>query len=223
MTTSPPAAAGPNPAATVIGSEEKRIRGAIRFGSVLLAAAMALALCILLVAAGLLGGESRPGMLFGLVLAVLIGIPGIRLIQLARKKQPTFVAVDSTGLWLHNGEGRGLIRWDSLAALTVQWSPGSDTTPTVRSLELCPKGPVDRDESVLWVLVRDEEPLNPGLPRLRYRMAGPAGSAVDGVIEAARKHAPATLWAGELERQPGYDPGPDHEGHHARTQERTTG
>jgi len=222
MTTSS-TAAGPNPAATVLRSGEKRIRGAIRFGGVLLAIAVGLALCTVLLAAGLTGREPSPWILPALVIPCFVGIPGVRLIQRARRQQRTFVAVDDTGLWLHNSEGRGLIRWDTLAALAVQRSTGGNGTPpsTARSLDLCPKDTIDRDEPVLWVLVRDEEPLRPGIPRLRYRMSGPAGSMVDPLIDAVRQHAPASLWAGEFEREPGYDSGPDHEGHRARTQGRT--
>jgi hypothetical protein len=217
--TSSSTAAGPNPAATVLRSEERQIRGAIRYGGVLLAIATGLAFFTVLLAAGITARESNPWILLALVIPCFVGIPGIRLIQQARGKRQTFVAVDDTGLWLHNSEGRGLIAWDALAALAVQRSTGGDGSPSAatHALDLCPKDTIDRDEAVLWVLVRDEEPLHPGLPRLRYRMSGPAGSMVDPLIDAVRKHAPSSLWAGEFKREPGYDAGPDHEGHRART------
>lgn len=211
-------AVGPSPTATVVRTGGAQVRGAIRYGSLLLVIAVGLALYTLLLAGGLTGREPNPWILPGLVIPCLIGIPGVNLIQRARRKQRTFVAVDGTGLWLHNREGRGLIRWDTLAALVVQRSTGDNGTlaSTTRSLDLCPKGIVDRDEPVLWVLVRDEEPFRPGGPRLRYRMFGPAGSMMDPLIDAVRQHAPDSLWAGEFEREPGYESGPDHEGHRAR-------
>ncbi|MFC7303405.1 hypothetical protein ACFQVC_04150 [Streptomyces monticola] len=87
--TAPSPATAPNSEASVVRSGAKNIRGAIRFGSVLLVVAAGLALHTVLLAAGLTGGEPNPGVLLGLLLPCLIGVPGARLIQLARRKQRT--------------------------------------------------------------------------------------------------------------------------------------
>ncbi|AZS69779.1 hypothetical protein DDE74_01235 [Streptomyces lydicus] len=61
---------------------------------------------------------------------------------------------------------------------------------------------------MLWALVRDEEPIGPGLPRLRYRLPVPPGSQ-EQVTAAVRRYAPPHLWLGEAQREPGHLRRPD--------------
>ncbi|MDG4859044.1 hypothetical protein P8605_12915 [Streptomyces sp. T-3] len=68
---------------------------------------------------------------------------------------------------------------------------------------------------VLWQLVRDEEPLGPSLPRLRYRL--PANGPIREPLVAAVQHHAAQLWLGESEREAGHLGYPDVKGHRART------
>ncbi|REK87110.1 hypothetical protein DY245_28580 [Streptomyces inhibens] len=78
----------------------------------------------------------------------------------------------------------------------------------LRNPELCPGGPIDDRDPVLWLLVRDEEPIAPGLPRLRYRLPLPPGSQ-DKVTAAIRQYAPPHLWLGESQRGRGHIGRPD--------------
>ncbi|MGW5661985.1 hypothetical protein ACWEWG_18080 [Streptomyces sp. NPDC003758] len=73
-----------------------------------------------------------------------------------------------------------------------------------------PQRPVDRDDPVLWPLVRDEEPLHPTLPRLRYRLPVPASSRV--ALGAAIRQQVPHLWLGETEREAGCMGVPDRRG-----------
>ncbi|MGR6973097.1 hypothetical protein ACU639_26485 [Streptomyces cynarae] len=84
----------------------------------------------------------------------------------------------------------------------------------VYSIELCPRAPIDRDDPVLWPLGRDEEPLHPALPRLRYRLPVPPSSQV-AVVMAIQQQVPH-LWFGETEREAGYMGVPDRKGHRER-------
>ncbi|WP_217206514.1 hypothetical protein [Streptomyces sp. AC550_RSS872] len=169
-----------------------------------------------IITAGLNGNDPQPVGLVALLFAT-IGYSGFKLIRSALALRPQAVSIDDTGLWLRNSAGQNVIRWDILVGVAVHWS---ETDRGVRqySIELCPGGPIDRDDPVLWGLVRDEEPIHPGLPRLRYRFAttGEYARYREPLVEAIRKYVPH-LWLGEAQREPGHCGSPDHEGHRERT------
>ncbi|MDW6062509.1 hypothetical protein SAZ11_36355 [Streptomyces sp. FXJ1.4098] len=89
----------------------------------------------------------------------------------------------------------------------------------VNSLELYPTGPIDRDDPILWGLVRDEEPLHPGLPRVRHRIVLTAPNQGP-VVAAVLSHVPQ-IWLGESQRPAGHIGRPDLRGHRERTRGRT--
>ncbi|MFI6942298.1 hypothetical protein ACIBI4_23750 [Streptomyces sp. NPDC050418] len=122
---------------------------------------------------------------------------------------------DGTGFWWDNGTARALIPWDVLSGVAVHWSRLGRGTK-LYSLELypAPQVTVDRDDPVLWPLVRDADPAGPELPRVHYQLPFRAG-ARDPLMAALRQYAPA-LWLGELRRPPGHIGRPDRRGHRAR-------
>ncbi|MFJ9847885.1 hypothetical protein [Streptomyces sp. NPDC101150] len=112
---------------------------------------------------------------------------------------------------------QNVIAWRSLAAVGLHWTPAKGSASY--TLELCPDGLIDRDDPVLWPMVRDDEPLRPGLPRLRYRL-GANGDRREPLVEAVQRYAPH-LWFGETERERGYGGLPDTRGHRERSGDRT--
>ncbi|MEU6098678.1 hypothetical protein [Streptomyces sp. NPDC047079] len=126
------------------------------------------------------------------------------------------VSVDQRGLWVSNGKAQNVIPWQSLAGVGVYWSKVGKGRVKTYSIELCPNAPIDRDDPILWPLVRDEEPLQPALVRLRYRLPVPASSRV-ALVTAIQRQVPQ-LWLGEIEREAGYMGVPDRKGHRERTQ-----
>ncbi|MGH3309071.1 MAG: hypothetical protein ACRDP3_00515 [Streptomyces sp.] len=181
---------------------------------------IAFPICLLLIAFGLVGviglimlatgtnqGEfSVPGVA-GLVVMLVLGALGVLFgvpVWLGRNAN---VTVDHTGLWLDNGRARQVIPWAVLAGVGVQWSRMGRRSKNY-SVELCPSGPINDRDPVLWALVRDEEPIGPGLPRLRYRLPLAPGSR-DRVTTAVRQYMPSHLWLGEAEREPGHIGRPD--------------
>ncbi|MFI6008058.1 hypothetical protein ACIBAG_04405 [Streptomyces sp. NPDC051243] len=214
MSTSP--AYGPAPTATVIRYTRRVARQGFVIGGILMAMGVLFVILAVVIMAGLNGNDPEPAGLASLFFAT-IGYSGYKVFRSALAIRPFAVSVDGTGLWLRNSAGQNVIRWDSLAGVAVHWS---ETDRGVRqySIELCPNGPIDRDDPVLWGLVRDDEPIRPGLPRLRYRFAttGRYARYREPMVEAIRQHAPH-LWLGETQREPGHCGSPDHEGHRERT------
>ncbi|MFJ9849011.1 hypothetical protein [Streptomyces sp. NPDC101150] len=179
----------------------------------------ALPVCLVLIALGLLGvvalvmlltgtakGEFSVKGLVGMVMMLAFGAVGVLLGIPVWRARRAAVLVDRAGVWLDNGTARGIVPWDALAGVGVYWSELGRTKQY--SVELCPSGPIDDRDPVLWVLVRDEDPIAPGLPRLRYRLAFPAGSR-DKVTAAVRQYAPPHLWLGEVQRASGHLGRPD--------------
>jgi hypothetical protein len=180
----------------------------------------ALPICLLLIAIGLAGlaglvmlatgtslGEfSVPGVI-GLVVMLVLGAVGVLFGIPIWQGRRAAVAVDTVGVWLDNGRARQMIPWDVLAGVGVQWSRMGRGVKQY-SIELCPSGPINDRDPVLWALVRDEEPIGPGLPRLRYRLPVPAGSRNE-LTTAIRQYAPSHLWLGEAQREPGHIGRPD--------------
>ncbi|MDI3421086.1 hypothetical protein [Streptomyces luteolus] len=132
------------------------------------------------------------------------------------KARNAFIAVDHVGVWISNPTGNKVVPWDTLAGAGVHWSrAGKGKSQLVYSLELCPNGPIDPDHPVLWHLVRDEEPLHPDLPRLRYRI--PVGRKNKSALAEAVQRYAQPLWLGEVEREPNHIGHPDYKGHKERT------
>ncbi|MFI6464349.1 hypothetical protein [Streptomyces sp. NPDC050538] len=105
-------------------------------------------------------------------------------------------ALDASGFWLLSGKQAALIPWDSLAGVGIYWGRANKTI--YYSLELCPLGETDGDDPLLGPLVREAEPLRPGLPRHRYRLDISDSFPVH--EKALLRWVPAELWFGREER-----------------------
>lgn len=171
-----------------------------------------------LVATGNQKGESNPAGFVGLGFMLLLGALGVFLFIANWANRRARILVDPTGLWVDNGKLRNVIPWQSLAGVGLYWSRFG-RSQKVYSLELFPAGPMDRDDPVLWTLVRDEEPLHPDLPRLRYRLPFPAPCRQE-LVSAVQSYVPH-IWLGDSERAEGHVGRPDIKGHRQRTQGRT--
>ncbi|MDF4252539.1 hypothetical protein [Streptomyces sp. WMMB303] len=145
----------------------------------------------------------------GIVVLLLFGSFGALTFRSVWKGRHTVVSVDAAGVWLSDANGQNVIPWQALAGVSL-WSSPMGRGGMIHSLELCPEGAIDRDDPVLRRLIRDEEPLRPGLPRLRYRVPLTFGTHHE-VVAAVRRFAPR-LWSGESERPPGHIGRPDTEG-----------
>ncbi|AZQ35917.1 hypothetical protein EJ357_22555 [Streptomyces cyaneochromogenes] len=217
MSTSPThGPAAPAPTATVISYAQRITRKGLVLGGIFMAMGVLFVVLAVIITAGLNGNDPQPVGLVALLFAT-IGYSGLKLFRSALALRPQSVSIDDTGLWLRNSAGQNVIRWDNLAGVAVHWSE-NDRNVRQYSIELCPSGPIDRDDPVLWGLVRDDEPLTPGLPRLRYRFvtSGEYARYRGPLVEAIRNYAPH-LWLGETQREPGHCGSPDYDGHRERT------
>jgi hypothetical protein len=170
------------------------------------------------IATGNQKGESTVAGFAGLVFMLALGVAGVFLFIANWANRNTRILVDHTGLWVDSGRLRNVIPWQSLAGVGLHWSKFG-RSQKLYSLELFPTGPIDRDDPVLWTLVRDEEPLHPDLPRLRYRVPFPTGFQ-EQVVTAVQQYVPH-IWLGESERAEGHIGRPDIKGHKERTRGRT--
>ncbi|MFJ9863656.1 hypothetical protein [Streptomyces sp. NPDC101165] len=107
-------------------------------------------------------------------------------------------ALDANGFWVLRHGKAVLIPWDSLAGVGLHWTRVGRRL--VHTVELCPRGDIDRDDPLLREFVRDTAPLREGLPRLRYRLDVRHFFSV--YDRALRRWAPPELWFGRVE-QPG--------------------
>ncbi|MDG4857176.1 hypothetical protein P8605_03235 [Streptomyces sp. T-3] len=210
-----PYAHGPAPTATLIKTGRNSMRNGLIGGAGCGVIGLAFVVAGIVVLVADKPGTNGVGALaFG---ALLLMGPVIVLLMLWKGRN-AFICVDHVGLWISNPRGQKVIPWDSLAGVGLHWSKPKGKGPKQYSLELCPGGPIDRDHPVLWNLVRDEEPLHPSLPRLRYRL--PAnGKDREPLVTAVQQYA-AHLWLGEVEREPNHIGFPDVKGHRARTRGR---
>ncbi|WP_406196376.1 hypothetical protein OG920_15155 [Streptomyces europaeiscabiei] len=153
-------------------------------------------------------GTGWVGVLLMLV-AVAFAIPVVS----SWRTRRWMMAFDATGFWWIRGKEIALIRWDSLAGVGIYYH----RTFTV---ELCPRGEIDRDDPLLWQFVRDTEPLRPGLPRLRYRIHLP--HSFKPYEKALSQWAPE-LWFGLVAQPLPYAGQPDRAGHRERLARRGEG
>ncbi|MFF3610570.1 hypothetical protein [Streptomyces sp. NPDC002580] len=149
-------------------------------------------------------------------MALLLGIMGVTLLVSAWRARRWITVFDSTGFWWMRGKEIALIRWDSLAGAGIYWARGSKSV--VFTVELCPKGEIDRDDPLLWKFVRDTDPIRPDLPRLRYRI-DVRGS--DKLYEKALRQWAPDLWFGRKEQPYSYPGQQDRQGHRDRLAGRT--
>ncbi|WP_207946416.1 hypothetical protein [Actinomadura sp. 7K507] len=166
------------------------------------------------VATGNQKGESTGAGFVGLGVLVALGVLGVIFFIPIWMGRRTRILIDHTGLWIESGKLRNVIPWNTLAGVCLYWS-NLGRSQKLYSLELFPTGPIDRDDPVLWALVRDEEPFRPGLPRLRHRLGIPAASRQQ-MVAAVQQYVPQ-LWLGEYERAAGHIGRPDAKGHRERT------
>ena len=164
---------------------------------------------------GLGGDGPNPKGIGGIVMGLFLGFIGVTSLITTWSARHSSVSIDHMGLWVSKGRAQNVIPWQGLAGVGLYWSKVGRGGVKVYSVELCPNAPIDRDDPVLWPLVRDEEPLHPTLPRLRYRLPVPASSRVP-LVAAIQQQVPQ-LWLGETEREAGYMGVADRKGHQART------
>ncbi|WP_246101713.1 hypothetical protein [Streptomyces cyaneus] len=208
----------PAPDATVIRTGRRGAMTGLPCSVLLIAMGAVGVFGAVVVATGNQKEQSNPAGYAGLVFMLLLGALGVFLFIANWANRRTRVLVDATGLWVENGTLRNVIPWQGLAGVGLFWSKFG-RSQKVYSLELFPTGPIDVDDPVLWTLVRDEEPLHPGLPRLRYRLPFPAPCRQE-MVTAVQGYVPH-LWLGESERAEGHVGRPDIKGHRQRTQGRT--
>ncbi len=151
----------------------------------------------------LLGVAGVAGLVTGRVSAAVVvmvgvGALGVLLLVVAWRQRHQKIAADHTGLWVHNGRAMQVIPWESVAGIGVY-----DSAQAV-SLEVVPRGPADDRDPVLRALIRDDEPLAPELPRVRYRVPLPQVGWRT-LAEAVRRHSephPSLLWCGQINYNP---------------------
>lgn len=215
---SSPHTPSPAPNATVIRIGRRSAMTGLPCSLVLMAIGAVGIFGAVLVATGQQKGESTVSGFVGLAFMVALGVLGVILFVPFWANRRNRVLIDHTGLWLEKGELRNVIPWNSLSGVALYWSDFG-RNGKIYSLELYPTGPIDRDDPILWGLVRDEEPLHPGLPRLRHRVTLTAPNKQP-VVDAVRSHVPQ-LWLGESQRPTGHISRPDVRGHRQRTRSRT--
>ncbi|MGW3038101.1 hypothetical protein ACWDCB_43820 [Streptomyces sp. NPDC001178] len=205
----------PSPTATVVPTGRRSSRRMIPLGLVLTAISALVLFGGTAMTVGLGDGAPNPKGIGGIVMGLFLGFIGVAGLVTSWSARRSSVSVDHLGLWVSNGRAQNVIPWQSLAGVGLHWSKMGRGGVKVYSIELCPNAPIDRDDPVLWPLVRDEEPLHPTLPRLRYRLTVPASSRVP-LVAAIQQQVPQ-LWLGETEREAGYMGVPDRKGHRERT------
>ncbi|MFE0329624.1 hypothetical protein ACFW08_23110 [Streptomyces sp. NPDC058960] len=204
----------PSPTATVVPTGRRAARRMIPLGIVLATISALVLFGGMAMTAGLGDGGPNPKGIGGIVIGLFMGFVSVMSLVTAWSARNSSVSVDHMGLWVGNGKAQNVIPWQSLAGVGLHWSKVGKRGVKVYSIELCPSAPVDRDDPVLWPLVREEEPLHPTLPRLRYRLPVPASSRV-ALVAAIQQQVPQ-LWLGETEREAGYMGVPDRKGHRER-------
>ncbi|WLS46974.1 hypothetical protein Q3V37_06900 [Micromonospora profundi] len=206
----------PAPDATVIPTGRRRARTGLPLALLAVLAGVAGLVAAVAIVGGIHQPRSFVAGLFGAGILMALGVLGVALFVVFWRQRHTRVLIDRTGLWLDTGARRNVVPWRTLAGVGLFQSQGRKIA--FHSLELYPTGPIDRDDPVLWTLVRDEEPFRPGLPHLRYRIRIETAD-VPLAVAAVRHHAPH-LWLGEAGRPGGHIGRPDRAGHRERTRAR---
>ncbi|MEV6130642.1 hypothetical protein AB0M05_28055 [Streptomyces violaceusniger] len=215
---SSPRMPSPAPNATVIRVGRRSAMTGLPCSIVLMAIGAVGIFGAVLVATGKQKGEVTVTGVVGLAFAVALGVLGVILLIPFWANRRNRILIDHTGLWLEKGDLRNVIAWNTLAGVALYWSEFG-RKGKIYSLELYPTGPIDRDDPHLWGLVRDEEPLHPGLPRLRHRIPLTAPNQRP-VVETVQRYVPQ-IWLGESQRAAGHIGHPDARGHRQRTRGRT--
>ena len=205
----------PSPTATVVPTGRRSSRRMVPLGIVLTAISALVLFGGTAMTVGLGDGPPNPKRIGGIAMGLFLGFIGVANLVTAWSGRHSSVSVDDQGLWVSNGRAQNVIPWQSLARVGLSWSEAGRGGVKVYSIELCPNAPIDWDDPVLGPLVRDEEPMRPTLPRLRYRLPVPASSRVP--LAAAIQRQVPQLWLGETEREAGYMGVPDRKGRRERT------
>ncbi|WP_413803471.1 hypothetical protein [Streptomyces iranensis] len=216
---SSPHTSSPAPDATVIRVGRRSALTGLPCSIVLMVIGAVGIFGVVLVATGKQKGESTVTGYVGLAFAVALGVLGIALFIPFWANRRSRILIDHTGFWLEKGGLQRVIPWNSVAGVALYWSEFG-RNGKIYSLELYPTATIDRDDPLLWSLVRDEEPLHPGLPRLRHRVTLTAPNQRP-VAEAVRSRVPH-IWLGESQRAAGHIGRPDIRGHRQRTRGRTS-
>lgn len=209
----PPHTPSPAPDATVIRTGRRGAMTGLPCSVLLITIGAVGVFGTVVIATGNQKGESTAAGFAGLVFMLALGALGVFLFIGHWANRRNRILLDHTGLWVDNGKLRNVIHWQTLAGVGLYWSK-LGRSQKVYSLELFPTGPIDRDDPVLWGLVRDEEPLHPGLPRLRYRLPFPPACRQQ-MVAAVQQYVPQ-MWLGESERATGHIGRPDIKGHRKR-------
>ncbi len=133
-----------------------------------------------------------------ILIMVGVGALGVLMLVVAWRQRHQKIAADHTGLWVHNGRAQQVIQWESVAGIGVYY------TAQAISLEVVPRGPANDRDPVLRALIRDDEPLAPELPRVRYRITLPQvgwRTLVEAVRRRSETH-PSLLWCGQINYNP---------------------
>ncbi|MER8012134.1 hypothetical protein [Streptomyces sp. NPDC094149] len=188
-----PGPLSPSPTATVIHTGRHAARRVLPRGIVLTALGAVTLSGGTVAVAGLGERTPDPAGFGGILIGLLMGFVGISSFLAGWSARRSTVTVDASGLWVNNGDAEGVIPWQDLAGVGLYWSrTGRRRNLQICSLELYPKSPVQHADPVLGPLVRDEEPLRPELPRLRYRLFLPESSR-DTVVASVQHQVPQ-LW-----------------------------
>ncbi|MFH8697575.1 hypothetical protein [Streptomyces chartreusis] len=214
----PPHTPTPSPNAVVIRTGRRAAMTGLPCSVVLIGIGAVGVFGTALVATGNQKGQSSIAGFAGMVFMLAFGALGVLLFITNWSNRHNRLLVDHTGLWVAGKRAQNVIPWRTLAGVGLFWSKLGQGGKAY-SLELFPSGPIDRDDPVLWTLVRDEEPLHPDMPGLRYRLPFPAAQQQQ-VVSAVRQYVPH-IWLGESERAQGHIGRPDVKGHRERTRGRT--
>ena len=199
-----PTPAGPAPDATVYRLGRRRLRTGLP-GTLIMVVAGPLPL--VLTAAK--GGGSVGSWVFGGVWLLLVGGLGVLMAWALWAGRGSLLAFDAYGVWWRpRGSRQAVLPWQSLAGVGLYWASKGDAKSghKVMSLELCPYGDVNEADPVLKPLVVQYQPLRPGLPERRYRIAIPmyASRAWGRELAGAAYARAPQLWFGEHEQPSDY-------------------
>ncbi len=165
------------------------------------------------------GGHGTSGVVSEVIAAVLVLLSGWALVLIIRGVYGIWnrrVTMNAAGIRVTQRGRSKTVRWDSLAGVGV-WASSS-----LHTLELCPKDEIDCDDPMLWGFVRDDEPLRPDLPRLRYRISLWPAVARHTAAAGCQRWAPE-LWFDGQRRPTGYEGTADVKGHRRRARIRRRG